>query len=184
MLSLLFLTFVGLSLASSECNTNGDTTACCTEVIGSGLCANITWIPAKKAIDVKTSFGPLQLLAYEFTPGHTSACGGKGTVSACIDIKNYTVTSTGCCGCVDAKLKAGPITLDERIACFAFGTGTNCPDTSCSQLSDCANCNARLNCGWCMDSNMSGKCMEGTQTGPAGGSCPTGNKWIGHKNQC
>jgi hypothetical protein len=69
-ITLLSLSLVGVVYAANnECDTDpgSDTTSCCTDVLGTPLCANITWVPPIKAVKVTTAFGALQLLSYTFT---------------------------------------------------------------------------------------------------------------------
>ena len=111
-----------------------------TDALGSDLCANVTWVPSKSAIEVVTSYGALHLLSYEFTKNNTHYCAGKDQVKACVGIGNFTVTKQGCCGCVDINLALGPINLSEKTGCFAFGT-PHCPLVECERFSgDCQAC--------------------------------------------
>eukprot|EP01108_Squamamoeba_japonica_P002547 TRINITY_DN2228_c0_g1_i1.p1 TRINITY_DN2228_c0_g1~~TRINITY_DN2228_c0_g1_i1.p1 ORF type:complete len:216 (-),score=44.71 TRINITY_DN2228_c0_g1_i1:29-631(-) len=180
MFYLCFLAIVATTLAAkSECNTKGNTESCCTDVIGSSLCANVTWVPAKKAIDVSTSFGALHLLEYEFSKNNTHFCAGQDTVKACVSVANFTVSATGCCGCLHIDLSLGPLHLTETTGCFAFGT-PHCAIAQCDAFNSCDSCDSLPNCGYCAASQS---CMSGTQAGPQSGTCAA-DKWLFHKAQC
>lgn len=115
----------------------------------------------------------------------TNQCVGSGITKFCFGIANFTVDATGCCGCLNSAATLGPIQISDQIGCFAFGTGTNCPNTDCSIYSSCTTCNIFPQCGYCYDqSTGTGACMEGTQTGPVNGTCSKPNIWVDHLNQC
>jgi hypothetical protein len=115
----------------------------------------------------------------------TNACVQNGFAKFCFAVNNFTVDATGCCGCLASALDLGPVQISETIGCFAFGVGTNCPNTDCSTYSSCGSCDVLPNCGFCANAQGTGVCMEGTQNGPTSGSCSgPNNTWVDHLQQC
>jgi hypothetical protein len=184
----LLLSIVNAQMPVGQCNTDGDTESCCLNGIpGAQLCANVTWVPAQQAIKTVISLGQLQLLGYTFTPNNTKACGGMpAQAQVCAQMQNFTVTSSGCCGCLFIDLTiASIINIQETVGCFAFGTLQSCPGVQCQNFGTCSSCTTQPQCGYCADSTgQNGACDVGTQKGPVTTTCAAPNNWIFHHNQC
>jgi len=102
-------------------------------------------------------------------------------------MNNFTVTASGCCGCLFVDLTIGQVfNLQDTLACFAFGTLQSCPGVACNSFQTCSSCTAQPQCGYCADpSGQNSQCDVGTQNGPlAPATCAAPNVWEFHHSQC
>jgi hypothetical protein len=173
-----------------QCNVDpaSDTESCCLAGLPNAqLCANVTFVPSQQAIKTTVYLGALQLLAYAFDANNTKQCAGNpAQASVCAQVNNFTVTSTGTCGCLYLDVTIAQVfNIATTITCFAFGTITSCPGIACNSFATCNSCNINPQCGFCSSGNGQGQCEVGTQAGPtAPGTCAAPNQWDYHLFQC
>jgi len=175
----------GVEDSNGGCNCNSTTCDCCQDIpdIKTSICLDSYWNQEPQTIFMQATFGGFNLGSATFSEKDPRSCMSIAGGSVCLTANNLTVAPYGACGCWYTDIDFFGVKLNVEVGCFAFGDSPdNCPgSTACSALNDCNSCDAKINCGWCDDTNL---CLVGDNNGPyKPGNCSSIN-WEYHSSQC